>query len=108
MKSKQPKKKNHEKHFKSALKSGKILEATGLYMISERKYKDADQIFKRAAVLYANSEDQLRIRLLRAQGKVAAGDKESALEILSNSLSDFKGDPGIEAVTSIADQIRKE
>jgi len=91
-----------------SLKSGKILEATGLYMMSERKYKDADQIFKRAAVLYANSEDQLRIRLLRAQGKVAAGDKASALEILSNSLSDFKGDPGIEAVTSIADQIRKE
>lgn len=92
----------------TSLKSGKILESTGLYMMSEKKYKDADEVFKRAAALYANSEDQLRIRLLRAQGKLAGGDKGSALEILSNSLSDFKGSPGIEAVTSIADQIRKE
>ena len=91
-----------------SLKSGKILESTGLYMMSEKKYKDADEVFKRAAALYVNSEDQLRIRLLRAQGKLAGGDKGSALEILSNSLSDFKGSPGIEAVTSIADQIRKE
>jgi hypothetical protein len=91
-----------------SLKSGKILESTGLYMMSEKKYKDADEVFKRAAALYVNSEDQLRIRLLRAQGKLAGGDKGSALEILSNSLSDFKGSSGIEAVTSIADQIRKE
>ena len=92
----------------ASIKSGKILESTSLNMMSEKKYKDADEVFKRAAVLYENSEDQLRIRLLRAQGKLALGDKGSALEILSNALLDFKGTPGIEAVTSIADQIKKE
>ena len=65
-------------------------------------------MLKRAAGLYINSEDQLRIRLLRAQIKLAGGNKGTALEILSNALSDFKGSPGIEAVTAIADQIRKE
>ena len=92
----------------ASLKSGKVLESTGLYMMTEKKYEDADEVLKRAARLYVNSEDQLRIRLLRAQIKLAGGNKETALEILSNALSDFKGSPGIEAVTAIADQIRKE
>jgi len=92
----------------ASLKSGKILEATGLHMMLEGKYKDADEVFKKASLLYTNSEDQLRICLLRAQSKMRDGDKGSGLKILSNAVSDFKGSPGIEAVTSIAEQMRKE
>ena len=91
-----------------SLKSGKILESTGLYMMSEKKYKDADEFFKRASLLYTNSEDQLRICLLRAQGKMRVGDKGSGMEILSKAVKDFKGTPGIDAVKSIAEQMSKE
>ena len=76
--------------------------------MSEKKYKDADEFFKRASLLYTNSEDQLRICLLRAQGKMRVGDKGSGMEILSKAVKDFKGTPGIDAVKSIADQMSKE
>ncbi|HAA88578.1 MAG TPA: hypothetical protein DCE22_09990 [Verrucomicrobiales bacterium] len=92
----------------ASLKSGKILEATGLLMMSEGKYKDADEMLKKASLLYTNSEDQLRVCLLRAQGKMRGGDKVSAMEILSNAVKDFKGSPGIDAVRSISEQMKKE
>jgi hypothetical protein len=31
----------------ASLKSGKVLESTGLYMMTEKKYKGADEVFKR-------------------------------------------------------------